>query len=233
MRVAIVSDIHGNLTALDAVIADLGRVRPDLVVQGGDLALMGPRPAEVIDRVRELGWPGILGNTDEVLWDFEGASIPVPLREAFRPMANATGDLLGEERIQWLQTLPREWKGDGVGLVHAVPGNLWTVVPPDADDDTLAATFGPLGTALAVYGHIHRPYVRRLPNLVIANSGSVGFPFDGDTRASYLLIEDGEPEIRRLEYDLERELALLAASGYPFAEANIAARRQATPPVWR
>ncbi|HLJ67884.1 MAG TPA: metallophosphoesterase family protein, partial [Chloroflexota bacterium] len=155
------------------------------------------------------------------------------LREAFRPMANATGDLLGEERIQWLQTLPREWKGDGVGLVHAVPGNLWTVVPPDADDDTLAATFGPLGTALAVYGHIHRPYVRRLPNLVIANSGSVGFPFDGDTRASYLLIEDGEPEIRRLEYDLERELALLAASGYPFAEANIAARRQATPPVWR
>ena len=68
MRVAIVSDVHGNLTALDAVVADVERRAPDVVLHGGDLALMGAQPAAVIDRVRELGWPGVVGNTDEALW---------------------------------------------------------------------------------------------------------------------------------------------------------------------
>ena len=68
MRLAIVSDIHGNLTALEAVIADIERRGVDRVVHGGDLALVGCRPAEVIDRVRELEWSGIVGNTDELLW---------------------------------------------------------------------------------------------------------------------------------------------------------------------
>jgi len=67
-RVAVVSDIHGNLTALEAVVADLRRRGADIVVHGGDLALMGPRPAEVVDRIRELGWSGVVGNTDELLW---------------------------------------------------------------------------------------------------------------------------------------------------------------------
>lgn len=233
MRIAIVSDVHGNLTALDAVIADLERVRPDLVVHGGDLALMGPRPAEVIDRVLELGWPGILGNTDEILWDFDGSPVPANLLQVFKPQVDATRALLGEKRIQWLQTLPREWKGDAIGLVHAVPGDLWSVIPPDADDDTLKATFRPLGTPVAVYCHIHRPYVRRLPDLIVANAGSVGAPFDGDARASYLLIDDGEPEVRRVDYDLERELGIVSASGYPFADAITEARRRAAPPKWR
>ena len=68
MRIAIISDVHGNLTAFDAVVADIERRAPDLVLHGGDLVLMGPEPAEVVDRVRELGWPGVVGNTDEVLW---------------------------------------------------------------------------------------------------------------------------------------------------------------------
>ena len=67
MRLAIVSDVHGNLTALDAVIADIERRGADRIVHGGDLALGGCQPAERIDRVRELGWPGVVGNTDEVL----------------------------------------------------------------------------------------------------------------------------------------------------------------------
>jgi predicted phosphodiesterase len=66
MRIAVLSDIHGNLTALEAVI-DLGRVAPDLAVHGGDLC-SGSRSADVIDRVRAIGWPGVYGNTDEALW---------------------------------------------------------------------------------------------------------------------------------------------------------------------
>jgi predicted phosphodiesterase len=67
MRIAIVSDVHGNRAALEAVIADLDEVRPDVVVHGGDLALGGPNPSEVVDRIRELGCPGVIGNTDAVL----------------------------------------------------------------------------------------------------------------------------------------------------------------------
>lgn len=66
MRIAVVSDIHANLTALNAVVADLRQTSPDLVVMGGDLMNGGPRPAEVIDRVREMNWAGVYGNTDEI-----------------------------------------------------------------------------------------------------------------------------------------------------------------------
>ena len=75
MRIAIVSDVHGNLPALEAVLVDLEEVRPGMVVHGGDLALGGPHPVEVVDRIRELGWPGVLGNTDAVLAD--GRPVPV------------------------------------------------------------------------------------------------------------------------------------------------------------
>src|SRR4030095_11773871 len=68
VRIAVVSDIHANLTALEAVVADLERQRPDLVVQGGDLISGGSRPAESVDRVRDLTWPGVHGNTDEMVW---------------------------------------------------------------------------------------------------------------------------------------------------------------------
>src|SRR6266516_4250336 len=68
MRIAVVADIHANLTALDAVIADIRRIGADLVIHGGDLVGGGPRPAEVIDRIREMKWPGVYGNTDEMLW---------------------------------------------------------------------------------------------------------------------------------------------------------------------
>ncbi|PYU57499.1 MAG: YfcE family phosphodiesterase, partial [Acidobacteria bacterium] len=68
MRVAIVSDIHGNRRALEAVVADLQQIAPDVVVHGGDLAAGGAHPAEIIDQVRSLGWPGVRGNTDEMLW---------------------------------------------------------------------------------------------------------------------------------------------------------------------
>jgi predicted phosphodiesterase len=68
MRIAIVSDIHGNLTALEAVVADINRAMPDFVLHGGDLVAGGSQPAEVIDLISQLGWSGVIGNTDEMLW---------------------------------------------------------------------------------------------------------------------------------------------------------------------
>ena len=207
MRVAIVSDIHGNLTAFDAVLADLQRQAPDLVLHGGDLALMGAQPAEVIDRVRELGWPGVVGNTDEVLWRPQEQARQEELAPKLGPLlslifqeyAPATLALLGEERVAWLRGLPAKQRLDDLVLVHAAPGDLWRAPMPDAKDDELSAVYGPLDAATAVYGHIHRPYTRTLARLTVANSGSVGMPWDGDPRASYLLIEDGHPHLIRVD----------------------------------
>jgi predicted phosphodiesterase len=81
----------------------------------------------------------------------------------------------------------------------------------------LAGTYGGHGAEIVVYGHIHRPYVRTLPGLTVANSGSVGLPYDGDWHASYLLIEDGVPSIKRVEYDLQRAQADVTGVQYPLA----------------
>src|SRR5947208_16754573 len=81
MRIAIVSDIHGNRTALEAVLADLGQTSPDLILHGGDLADGGASPAEIVDRIRDLGWQGVLGNTDEML------ARPESLREFVKQFA--------------------------------------------------------------------------------------------------------------------------------------------------
>jgi putative phosphoesterase len=215
MRIAIVSDVHGNLPALEAVLADLAVVRPDLVVSGGDLALGGPHPVEVVDRVRELGWPGVLGNTDAVL---EGEhAIPDLARRFVAAPAARSGELLGPERVAWLTSRPMEWRGDGVALVHAVPGDCWAIVPHDAPDGDLRETYGPLGVPVAVYGHIHHPYVRRLDGLTVVNSGSVSLSLDGDVRATYAVVEDGRVEHRRIAYDVEPVAAALVETGYPNA----------------
>jgi predicted phosphodiesterase len=233
MRVAVVSDIHGNRTALEAVLADLHDQSPDLVLHGGDLADSGSSPIEVLDRIRDLGWLGVLGNSDEMLIrpqaleDFAAQSkAPAAMWDAIRAIAAATREILGEERVDWLRTLPLSLTPSefirGVALVHASPTSCWRAPAADASDADFEATYSPLGEPIVVYGHTHLPSVRNLgpasqtPRLVI-NTGSVGLPYDGDPRASYLLLDDGRPTIRRVPYDLVQELQLLAASGLPGA----------------
>jgi putative phosphoesterase len=221
MRLAIVSDVHGNQVALEALVADLERVRPDLVVHGGDLAFNGPRPAECVDRIRELGWPGVIGNMDRAL-----ARPTQSLRVAW------AAERIGAERCAWLQTLPMEWRHeDQVALVHAVPGDLWKAVLPETDDAELRAIYAPLGARLAVYCHIHRPYVRRIGDLTVANTGSVGLPYDGDPRASYLLVDDGVPETRRVAHDVERAVADALTSDLP-ESAQVAGVYRAARSPW-
>jgi predicted phosphodiesterase len=235
-RVALVSDVHGNLTALEAVIADLARRGVDQVAHGGDLALMGPRPAEVVDRIRELGWPGVVGNTDELLWrpeeherQLERAPKLAPLLERiFGAYAPDTRERLGEERIAWLRTLAPTHRTDAFTVVHAQPGDLWSAPAPDAGDDELATTYEPLQAHSVAYGHIHRPFTRSLESVTVSNSGSVGLPFDGDPRAAYLVFDDGVPEIVRVEYDVEEEVRALRAAGHPDAERLSQIRRTGT-----
>lgn len=233
MRIAIISDIHGNLAALQAVLQDLERQRVDQVIHGGDLVTIGPRPAEVLDLLRELGWSGVMGNTDEMLWDSSarsGLERAAPrlanwLHHLFDTLAPWAREQLGEERVDWLRHLPRAWRRQKLLVLHASPNNLWRAPMPDADETELMTVFGAQHAELVVYGHIHRPYIRTLPNLIVANSGSVGLPYDSDWRAAYLLIEDGHASVRRVEYDLDREVVDIRASGFPLAEWLVATQR--------
>jgi predicted phosphodiesterase len=236
MRIAIVSDIHDNLTAFQAVLADLRETSPDLILHGGDLVSGGSRPAEVVDCVRDLGWRGVFGNTDEAvarpetLEEFAARSpAPQSLWEAVREMTAFTRETLGEERIAWLGALPRVLIHPPVALVHASPADAWRSPLADASDAELESTYSPLGQAIAVYGHIHQPFVRDVAALTVINTGSVSQSLDGDPRASYLLIDNGTPTVRRLEYDLEREIHAIRASGLPHADWMARTLRAARP----
>lgn len=236
MRIAIISDIHDNLTALDAVIADLREMSPDLVLHGGDLVGGGSSPAEIVDRVRDLGWRGVFGNSDEAvarpgaLEDFAGRSrAPASLWKAVREMTAFTREALGAARIEWLRALPREIIHPPVALVHAGAQSAWDSPGADAADRELEEAYSLLGQKIAVYGHIHRPFVRTLAALTVSNTGSVSQSLDGDSRASYLLIDHGAPTIRRVAYDVEREIRALSVSGLPHAEWMARTLRVARP----
>lgn len=234
MRIAIISDVHGNLTALGAVLADLRRQKPDVIFHGGDIPYGGCNPAEVIDFIVAEGWMGVQGNTDEMLWsdaaraglEASAPSLKPLFKVLFEICGPATRRMIGESRLQWLRRLPHGIGHRPLGLVHASPGNLWRAPMDTASDDELESTYKTIGLPLIVYGHIHRPFIRKVGSMTVCNAGSVGAPYDGDPRSSYLLITDGQPAIRRVAYDIEKEVGRLLASDYPLKEWLAEMRRK-------
>ena len=225
MRIAILSDIHGNRTAFEAVLADLRQTSPDLILQGGDLADAGASPTEIVDWIRDLGWQGVAGNTDEMLLrpeslrEFAQQSPQLqPVFSVIEEMAAATRELLGEDRLAWLRELPRVQVYGPMALVHASPESLWRAPSPEASDAELEAVYGPLGQPIVIYAHIHRSFIRSVAGMTVVNTGSVSLSYDGDYRASYLMLDESTPSIRRVAYDLDAELEALAGGGLPHAE---------------
>jgi predicted phosphodiesterase len=224
MRIAVVSDVHGNRRALEAVLVDLRQIAPDLVLHGGDLAANGAHPEDVIDQVQALGWRGVCGNTDEMLWSPQSLDVVsrthpklAKILATFREMIPATREKLGEARLSWLSALPARHADETLTLVHASPDDLWRAPLPDASDDEMQNTYSNLDTGIVVYGHIHRPYVRHVANRTFANTGSLSLSYDGDPRASYLVLEGQSVTIRRVEYDVDSEANELLNSGLPHA----------------
>jgi len=218
VRLAVISDVHANLTALEAVTVDLRTVSPDLVIHGGDLVGIGARPAEVVDCIRELGWAGVYGNSDEMVWNparlsevFAASSLQ-PWHDVVLRGARWTGATLRHEQIDWLRALPSRITEQHVSVVHARPDDCWRSPGAEATDEELLTTYATLKSRVVIYGHIHRPYVRRLPSMVVVNSGSVSLSYDGDPRAAYAIVDDEQITIRRVEYDVEREARALVAS---------------------
>jgi hypothetical protein len=105
-----------------------------------------------------------------------------------------------------------------MALVHASPESLWRAPAPEASDVELESVYAPLGRPIAVYAHIHRSFIRSVSGMTVANTGSVSLSYDGDRRAAYLLLDDSKPAIRRVAYDVDKELKLLAGCGLPHAD---------------
>lgn len=232
-RIAIVSDPHGDLVAFQKVLADLDAQEPiDEVLVGGDLAQGGAQPAEVLDLIRERGWPAVRGNSDDLLVRLADGSTPEEalrtaevtheaLPDSVASHALWSVDRLGAERIAYLRALPLAivrgpFDFGAVVLVHATPWSTEDVVLPDADEEVARRMVGEAGARLLLYGHIHTQSIRRVGDAALMSVGAITGSNDADPRPAYAIVDLGETvsvEPRRVDWPLDERRAAYAAAG--------------------
>ena len=227
-RLAVLSDVHGNLEALTAVRAALKKERPDAVIIAGDHVFQGPNPGEVVDALREMEASGatiVQGNTDVAVADFDySAAFPwatdgVP--DTFRAAAEWANDALGDERVSWLRRLPSERRlvlDDTMVLAcHASPGSQTQGFDAQLDPSVVLERVSRTDARLICCGHTHVPEIRDLGWKLIVNDGSAGYVFDGEPTASWARIDldDGEvvATIQRTEFDALSVANAISARG--------------------
>ena len=229
-RVAVLSDVHGNATALEAVRKALKKEKPDAVIVAGDLVMNGPEPSAAVDALRAMESDGatiVQGNTDVAVADFDyAAAFPwftdgVP--DAHRAAAEWAHDELGDERLGWLRRLASERRimlEDTMVLAcHASPGSQTQGFDAQLDPSVVLERISRTDARVICCGHTHLPDVRDLGWKVIVNDGSAGYVFDGDPTASWALVEiDGSTvtaDIRRTEFDTMTVSNAISARGLP------------------
>ena len=209
MRVAALSDIHGNLPALEAVLDEVEREGVDAIVVAGD-SVSGPWPSEVFDLLAAVGARMVRGNADR-------------LEDVMRHDSHLgawTADHLGVARLatvaEWPLTLELDVDGLGTVLVcHATPGSdepIYTRITPEHE---LVALLGPVAAQVLICGHTHMQYDRRLTSgLRVVNAGSVGLPYEGRRGAFWALLGP-DVEFQHTEYDVDAEVEAMRALGSP------------------
>jgi putative phosphoesterase len=230
VRIAALSDIHGNLPALQAVRAAVDAARPDYVAICGDLVFNGPDPAGTLALVQELQRAGAfvtLGNTDLAVSDADyTAAFPwftdgIP--DTYEAAAEWARDQIGDDGIDFLRHLPSERRlrigTDMILFCHASPGSLTDGLSPDLDAVVTMERVSRTDAKVIVCGHTHMPEVREVGWRTIVNVGSAGYVFDGDPTASWALIEIGDDgvkaEIHRTSYDVMAAANAVSARGLP------------------
>ncbi len=245
MRIALISDIHGNLCALEAVLATLAQESVDQIVCLGDVAIFGPQPRETLARLQMLGCPVVMGNTDAWALDPQ----PHPVRNEQSAFFNAI-ELWGAHQLTeadrtyirtFLPVVPLA-VDDQLGLLcyHGSPKSYHDIIVATTPDDAVGALLGEQPAQVLAGGHTHAQFVRRYRDKLLLNPGSVGLPYetlmDGTDRnppwAEYALVEwtagnlsvgnlsvgNLEVTLRRVPYPIEPLLATVKASGMPHGD---------------
>ena len=225
MRVALISDSHGNAVALRAALDEIGWRGADLVVALGDMAQGGPQPAECLELLRSVEARVVLGNSDAFLLDPDASTDPPTERQltqrewSLSQLTPADVDYIRSFEA----TVAVDLDGQRLLCFHASPADYDTVVLPEDPPDAFAGT----GADLLAGGHVHAPQLRRVGTAWYVNPGSVGLGYDHlqpdddfrfDAWASYAIVEAASVEFHRVPFDLEELAAATRASGLPLAE---------------
>ncbi len=228
MRIAIISDIHGNQVALEAVLEHIAQQPAlDTLVIAGDLCLNGPCPREVLETLQALNCPVIQGNVDV------DVTTQRPKKGTKkRDIVDWTREQIGEAGINYLDKLPSSHRvtnpnGSDVLVVHANPLNQEDTIFPTSTDKELERLLDPVPSTVGAiaFGHLHIAYQRRWRNMLLLDTGSCGLPRDEDHRASYGILtwqdKVWQAEHHRVEYDVPRVVDQLRACGMPHIEKRI------------
>ena len=216
-RVAVVSDVHGNAVALEAVLAELPEVEPDLVVFGGDLT-WGPLPVETLALVHRLPYPALFirGNAERAL--LEPADEPTE-RELWLRARHAAAELtfVGSFGEQLSVDV------DGLGATrfcHGSPRSDEELVTPETPTERIRALTAEIAERTLVTAHTHLQFDRRVAGIRSINAGSVGMPYE-DRPGAYWAVLGPDVELRRTVYDVELAVERYRASGYPKVEQMV------------
>ena len=235
-RLAVLSDLHANLSALRVVTADLKRRGVGEVLVLGDLVGYLARPNRVAAFVAQAGWRAIAGNYDLAVLTGGQQGADTYLKPGIGPEPRAifawTEQRIHEQTRRYLASLPQqirlETPAGRLLAAHGSPASARQYVFPDHDEAELAAWLEEAGVKILCLGHTHLPFVRSVGPGLVVNPGSVGKSKDGDPRASYALI-DLEPQPRaqivRLPWDVEAEARLLIGAGLDSMVSRLGAGR--------
>jgi predicted phosphodiesterase len=223
-KLAVLSDIHGNLPALEAVISDLKKLDVDHVIVAGDVINFGPFARQVTELVIENGWSVIRGNNEYFLVDYKTPRAPAQWDD---PVQFAPIVWLDRQFNHRLKTLIASWPdalnlrfrdAPPLQLFHGTPNSPWDSIHGTLTDEEIEELLGSVEADYIICGHTHLPMDRQSGRWRIFNPGSVGVPLDGVFSASYMILEGNEqgwmPAFRRIPFDYEAIFEEFEKSGY-------------------
>jgi predicted phosphodiesterase len=222
MRVAALYDVEGNLPALEAVLEDVERERPDAIVVGGDM-VTGAMPSATLDRLRGLeGAHFLRGNADRTVVEVKQGERPEGLPDDVVDALAWTGDQLRGEQIDFLAGLPQAitLDVDGLGRVcfcHATPRDDNEIFTERTPEETVTEMLAGTKEATIICGHTHMQFERRIGRWRVINAGSVGMSWDDGREPRWALLGP-DVWLRRSELDQERAAEAIRATGWPGAE---------------